>query len=213
MFSKPGFLREEQSQWNRSNDARKALFRQQWLQVMLREGVDHYQVNITKKKLKIVKAEQDGSLDVLIKDLFEGGDDEDYEYDDGPIGAPQDAEEVVFWANRYHKHVQLIHSEDDGGYLSTKFRFFRRLHFWMKKTAEKISEYENAKEAARVCGYFERFTFSDFVQDPHWYTTEYMESVVESAIELQEIDRMRGSDQEEEDSITSSSDDEDDVIN
>ena len=216
VFSKPRFLGNEQIQWNGSDDAGKAVLRQQWLEVMLTEGVDHYRVNITRKKLKIVKAETAGSIDVLIRDPFEGDDDEDY--DDGPISATHDAEEVVLWANRSQKKIDKIHSEPNGSYLASKFRFFRRLHYWMKMTAAKIDEYENAKEEARLCGYFElgessRFNFTDFVDDPKNYSKENMESEIKSALELQEMDRMQRSDQEEEDYLTSSSDDEEVEIN
>ena len=83
----------------------------------------------------------------------------------------------------------------------------------MEKTLQKICEYEEAKEAAKVCGCWgdERFSFGDFIGHPTEYTTEKFEFHLECARQLDLNDHMQSSLQEEEEYPSDSSVDNEDV--
>ena len=88
------------------------------------------------------------------------------------------------------------------------------MHFWMEKTAEKIAEYQRAKEEAKMYPYWyhdqcSHFSFTDYMEDPTEYTKEQFQSHLDSAKELDWIDHMQSSDREQEECFSSSEDNDD----
>lgn len=213
VFSIPNFEKDEEKNWNKADDAGKLLFLEQWFQEMLGEGSKyydsfttvHYLVNLTKKKMEIVKAEA-FNLGLTIKDPFEEHyDDEDNEDN---IGMAHDAKKVVIWADKNPGKVQKLYTKVPGSYFFSKFRFFRRIHFWMEKTVEKIGEYKQAKEKAKLCNYWdhaEHFSFEDYIDEPSNFTEEQFLSHQEIDRHLHNVDRMQSSDQEDQEEYPSSS--------
>jgi hypothetical protein len=119
---------------------------------------------------------------------------------------------VVKWANDNTNKIQALKSNPLDSYLFSKFFFFRRMQFWMEKTAEKIGEYQEAKEEAKICGYWNpeeslSFTFQDYMENPTDFTVEKFELHLACAKELDWIDRMQSSDQEQEELVDSGDDD------
>ena len=173
VFSKPAFRKEEETEWEKANDAGKELLLlEPWFEEMLREGVAYYSrpkysVDLTPKKMETVKQADPATLGVVINDPFERYKEVDDK--EGLIGTPQDAKEVIQWAEQNPCKVAALQSKLPEGYLSSKFRFYRRLHLWMEKTAQKICEYQEAKEVAKVCGCWgdEHFSFRDFIGNHH----------------------------------------------
>jgi hypothetical protein len=82
----------------------------------------------------------------------------------------------------------------------------------MEKTVENIAEYEDAKEAAKICGCWHenRFSFGDFVQDPTEHAEESFLASLQNEEELRELDRLQSSDQDQEEHPMSTSDEEED---
>jgi hypothetical protein len=218
VFPKLTFAEEEGTAWALADHAGKNVFSERWFGEMVKEGAKyhetpltiHYHTNLNRRKMEIVIRGDEGD----IKDPFVAYDEGNI--DEGTVDASKDAKAVVSWAkaNRKKKNNvdRLRVSRDCQGYFRTKFRFFRRMHYWMEKTVEKIAEYEDAKEAAKICGYWHenRFSFGDFVQDPTEYTEESFLASLQNEEELRELDRLQSSDQDQEEYPMSTSDEEED---
>ena len=199
--------------WEAADGVSKARYLRDWCNEMLADASAHFsrqmgiRVQITKKKMQLVMAEQPPSLDP-----FEVDDQEDIE--NLPIDVSQDAELVVLWAQQFPRYLRYINSQPPRSYCPSKFRFFRRLYFRMEKTAKKILLYHEAKEAARVVGYFDldftdNFSFAEFVEDPDDYRTEVFEMAVASTLDLEEMDRQEAAEYEQQVEYSSASSDED----
>lgn len=227
VFSIPSFTPEERKQWKEGeNDTHKQIMYNQWFNEMLREGSVHYDlptsipyfVGLTPKKMEIVKAKALTRGQVTIKNPFYIDMEEDD--DQGPINIVEDAKEVVEWAEKNTVKAGKLYSRVRGSYFYNKFTFFRRMHFWMEKTVEKIHEYEQAKKKAKDCSYWNldedsRFSFREFVENPMDFTQEQFDMHLKSAQELDLIDRMQSSDHDQNQSsneeYSSNEDDEDET--
>ena len=207
-FSKPSFLKKEQTQWGVADLNGKKELRQLWSQQMLKEASKHcslstqHSVNLTLKKMKTVKAAR----------AFDWKHDEDLT--SRPVHPSTDASAVVKWANDNASKAEALQSSEETGYLSSKFRLFRSLHFWMETTVRKIWEYEEAKEASKMCGYWDcdesgRFSFDDFVGSESKFTKESFQAQLQALHDLSEIDRNLRSDCSEQDNTSVESDQED----
>jgi hypothetical protein len=173
VFPKLTFTVEEGTAWALADHAGKNVFSERWFGEMVKEGAKyhetplsiHYHTNLNRRKMEIVIRGDEGDPPE-IKDPFVAYDEGDF--DEGPVEYDKDAKAVVSWANanKKKKNIDRLRvSISYQGYFRTKFRFFRRIHYWMEKTVDKIVEYEEAKENAKICGYWHenRFSFGDFV--------------------------------------------------
>jgi hypothetical protein len=216
VFPKLTFAEEEGTAWALADHAGENVFRERWFGEMVKEGAKwhetplstHCHTNLNPRKMETVRgAEGDSET----KDPFaacETGD-----IDEGPVNASKDAKAVVSWAAQHNNVDGLRVSSSCQGHFRTKFRFFRRIHFWMEKTVEKIAEHEDAKEAAKMCGHWDdenRFSFGDFVQDPTEHAEESFLASLQNEEELRELDRLQSSDQDQEECAMSTSDEEED---
>jgi hypothetical protein len=209
----PSFRHSEEQIWQGADDLGKPWCLRRWRTEMLAEASAHYSremrvdVHITMKKVQLVVGKLPATLDPFLVDGQE-------DLVDEPIDLSRDARLVVLWAQQFPRKLKAIKSRHPRSYCPSKFRFFRRLHFRMEKTAEYILRYRQAKEEAQVLGYFEvgyneNFSFAHFVEDPDDYTTEAFEQSVASTLHLEEMDRQEAAEYEQQVEYPSTSSDED----
>jgi hypothetical protein len=213
-FLGPSFRREERAIWRGADDLGKKWCFGQWRTQILADASVWYsrkmrdRIHLTNYKVDLVMAQQPPTLDP-----FEVDGQEDLVNE--PIDVSRDAELVVLWSEHHSRSLTSIKSHRPMSYFSSKFRFYRRMHFRIEKTAECILKFRQAKEDARVLGYFdvgftEPFSFAEFVKDPNNYTTEAFEQTVASTLELQEMDRQEAMEYEQQVEYSSTSSEEED---
>ena len=94
------------------------------------------------------------------------------------MSAEVDPPTVMEFIQRHPEIVTQAVRMPLGTYDSSRFRFYRGVHRWMKVTATVLDQYESAKENARCIGLWhyedERFAFREYVENPDYYINEAM---------------------------------------
>jgi len=209
VFAVPTFTPREETQWA---TATKSGTKHALLEIWLKEIVDEaaifynrvipgvsYDVILSFNRMKMVKAKA-FELGLIIKDPLEIHQEEDYQgEEEESIRPASDGKGVVEWASKHRVEALKLYTETPGGYYFSKFRLFRRAHFWMEKTVDQIVHYEEAKELSKGCGYWEavedpNFSFREFITNPDDFTEAQFLSHLQAERELEAHQRMFNSD-------------------